>query len=102
MNVYGIDMPAASEFIAHQQSETEIGSYIGADWLLYQTIEDLRECALGINPSVNRFDTSVFDGQYVAGQVDEQYLSRIEALRNDSAKQRKTNNSEIIELHNKG
>ena len=101
-NVYGIDMPAASEFVAHQQSEAEIGSYIGADWLLYQTIEDLTECALGINPSVNRFDTSVFDGQYVAGKVDDQYLSRIEVLRNDSAKQREASNPEIIELHNKG
>ena len=64
-DVYGIDMLAASEFVAHQQSEEEIANYIGADWLLYQTIEDLIDCALDINAAVDRFDTSVFDGNYV-------------------------------------
>ena len=101
-NVYGIDMPAASEFVAHEQTEEEIAKYIGADWLLYQTIEDLIECALDINPAVDRFDTSVFDGHYVAGAVDEYYLTRIEALRNDSAKVQEANDAEVIELHNKG
>ena len=100
-NVYGIDMPAASEFVAHGQNEAEIARYIGADWLLYQSIEDLKQCADGINPQVERFDTSVFDGEYVAGQVDEDYLTRIEELRNDSAKQSEANNAEVIELHNK-
>ena len=100
-NVYGIDMPAASEFVAHQQSEEEIANYIGADWLLYQTIEDLIDCALDINAAVDRFDTSVFDGNYVVGDVDQDYLTRIEVLRNDVAKAQGFDDAELIELHNK-
>ncbi|MGB1190918.1 MAG: amidophosphoribosyltransferase, partial [Pseudomonadales bacterium] len=49
-NVYGIDMPAAQEFAAHAQTEAEIEAYIGVDWLIYQDLEDLKDCAAGINP----------------------------------------------------
>ena len=99
-NVYGIDMPAASEFVAHGQTIEEIAKYIGADWLVYQDLEDLVECAAGINTSVDRFDCSTFDGCYVAGKVDEEYLSRIETLRNDSARFLELDTAEMIELHN--
>ncbi|MBT4161672.1 MAG: amidophosphoribosyltransferase [Gammaproteobacteria bacterium] len=101
-NVYGIDMPAASEFVAHGQTEEEIARYIGADWLIYQKLEDLVECASGINPDIERFDTSVFDGEYITGDVDEEYLDRIEGLRNDSVKVHDMNDAEVIELHNQG
>ncbi len=101
-NVYGIDMPAASEFVAHNLSVDEIADYIGADWLLYQDLEDLKECAMGINDEIDRFDCSIFDGDYVTGNVDEQYLNRVEMLRNDSAKSLDPNNAEVIELHNQG
>lgn len=101
-NVYGIDMPAANEFIAHNSSVEQIADYIGADWLIYQDLEDLVACAAGINESIERFDTSVFDGDYVTGNVDADYLNRVEALRNDSAKVQKTESSEVIEIHNQG
>ena len=101
-NVYGIDMPAASEFVAHGHTEEEIGAYIGADWLVYQKLEDLVDCASGINPDIDRFDTSVFDGNYVTGNVDQNYLTRIESLRNDSAKVQNSGDAEVIELHNQG
>jgi len=101
-NVYGIDMPAATEFVAHGHAVEEIAEFIGADWLVYQDLDDLIECADGINPSIDRFDCSIFDGQYVTGNVDAEYLSRIEALRNDSAKVQDLRNAEVIELHNQG
>jgi amidophosphoribosyltransferase len=101
-NVYGIDMPAATEFVAHGHTVEEIAEYIGVDWLVYQDLDDLIECAAGINPSIDRFDCSVFDGQYVTGNVDGEYLNRIEALRNDSAKAQAVSNAEVIELHNQG
>ena len=85
-NVYGIDMPAASEFVAHGQTEEGIARYLGVDWLVYQDLEDLRECALGINDDVNELDCSVFDGRYVTGDVDQAYLDMIERARNDRAK----------------
>lgn len=101
-NVYGIDMPAASEFVAHNLSVDEIADYIGADWLLYQDLEDLKACTMGINENIDRFDCSIFDGDYVTGNVDQHYLNRIEVLRNDSAKTKDPSNAEVIELHNQG
>ncbi len=101
-NVYGIDMPAAHEFLAHGQTTEEIAAYIGADWLLYQELDDLIECATGINPEVERFDCSVFDGEYITGNIDENYLSRVEGLRNDTAKASQRKDAEVIELHNQG
>ncbi len=99
-NVYGIDMPAPSEFVAHKLSEEEVADYIGVDWLVYQDLEDLKECALGINPEIEMFDCSVFDGQYVTGGVDDAYLERIESVRSDAAKTDRDASKEIIDLHN--
>ena len=99
-NVYGIDMPAPSEFVAHKLSEEEVADYIGVDWLVYQDLEDLKECALGINPEIEIFDCSVFDGQYVTGGVDDAYLERIESVRSDAAKTDRDASKEIIDLHN--
>ena len=79
-------MPVAREFVAHGQTEEGIARYLGVDWLVYQDLEDLRECALGINEDVNELDCSVFDGRYVTGDVDQSYLDMIERARNDLAK----------------
>jgi amidophosphoribosyltransferase len=100
-NVYGIDMPSACEFVAHGNSEEEIAEYIGVDWLVYQDMDDLEACALGINENVTEFDSSVFNGHYVTGGVDESYLSRLETKRSDGAKTRQANiDLEVIELPN--
>ncbi|MEM8548836.1 MAG: amidophosphoribosyltransferase, partial [Pseudomonadota bacterium] len=84
-NVYGIDMPSAEELIAHGRSVDEICDLIGADWLVYQDIEDLRQSSHDGNPEIDGFDCSVFDGHYITGDVDEGYLNRIHDLRNDAA-----------------
>lgn len=101
-NVYGIDMPAVSEFVAHGVSIEKIADYIGADWLVYQELEDLIQCTTGINHRIEGFDTSVFDGDYITGKVDAVYLSTLEERRNDNAKRRKqpSQGFEVIELHN--
>ena len=95
-------MPAPQEFVAYGNTEQEIADYIGVDWLIYQDIEDLKECALGINEKIEEFDCSVFDGVYVTGSVDDEYLERIESKRNDEAKSKRSGlvDSEVIELHN--
>ncbi|MAT93269.1 MAG: amidophosphoribosyltransferase [Halioglobus sp.] len=84
-NVYGIDMPSASELIAHGRSVEEVCELIGADWLVYQDLEDLIECSREGNPEVDGFDCSVFCGEYITGDVDQNYLDRVEQLRNDTA-----------------
>ena len=100
-NVYGIDMPAAHELIAHGRTEDEVGELIGADWLVYQDIEDLVAACKELNPEVDGFDCSVFDGQYVTGGIDAAYLSRLENQRNDAAKKGQNDEeNSAIDLHN--
>ena len=84
-NVYGIDMPSASELIAHNRTVEEVCELIGADWLVYQDLDDLIHCSLEGNPHVDGFDCSVFNGEYITGDIDQKYLDRVESLRNDEA-----------------
>lgn len=88
-NVYGIDMPAKSELIAHGRTVDEVCEMIGADGLIYQRLEDLIAAAREGNPNIEHFDCSVFDGKYVTGDIDEAYLDALQAQRNDSAKKKK-------------
>ena len=88
-NVYGIDMPAASELVAAGRSEEEVRRLIGADRLIYQDLPDLIEAAREGNPRITRFDASCFDGCYVTGDVDAEYLARVEHHRNDVERSRR-------------
>ena len=86
-NVYGIDMPAASELIAAGKTNSEVEELIGADWLIYQDLDDLIAAAGEGNPAITRYECSVFNGEYITGDVDEMYLKRLENVRSDAAKQ---------------
>ena len=89
-NVYGIDMPAKSELIASERSVEEIREIIGADRLIFQDLEDLKSAVRTKKvPELQDFDCSVFDGKYVAGGIDAEYLAALERKRNDSAKNEK-------------
>ncbi|MCC6076814.1 amidophosphoribosyltransferase [Pseudomonas sp. GCM10022188] len=99
-NVYGIDMPSAHELIAHGRSTEEVAELIGADWLVYQDLDDLKEAVGGGKIKIAQFDSAVFDGNYVTGDVNEAYLNRIEQARNDLAKGKQGAASAIIDLHN--
>jgi amidophosphoribosyltransferase len=102
-NVYGIDMPAATELVAHGRTEEEVCDWIGADGLVFQDLQDLIE-AVGKKgkTSVERFDTSVFNGEYVTGDITTDYLDRLEADRNDGAKATREIQppANVIGLHN--
>ena len=100
-NVYGIDMPVSEELIAHGRSEEEICSEIGADWLIYQDLDDLISAVEKGNPEVRQFDASVFTGKYVTGDIGDEYLSALQAARNDASKNdRRESDNEAIDLHN--
>ena len=86
-NVYGIDMPAAHELIAHGKTEAEVQEEIGADWLIYQELDDLIDSCSEGNPAISQFDTSCFSGEYVT-DLEPGYLSKLEELRSDTAKQK--------------
>jgi amidophosphoribosyltransferase len=99
-NVYGIDMPAAHELIAHGRSEQEVGEAIGADKLIYQDIEDLIDAVGKGNHNIKHFDTSCFTHEYITGDIDDTYLSRIEALRNDVAQEQRNSETYFEETSN--
>jgi len=98
-NVYGIDMPSAEEFVAHDRDVEQIRQELGADWLIYQDLDDL-ELAVNKHNDVTRFDMSCFNGKYVTGDIDQNYLDFIESLRNDSSKSEAEKDSSVMELHN--
>ena len=104
-NVYGIDMPSASELIAHGRTDQEVERLIGADWLIYQDLEDLVASASDGNKNINNFECSVFDGNYVTGDINSDYLQRLDAMRNDSAKTQsefkfEPQKEQVIGIHN--
>jgi amidophosphoribosyltransferase len=85
-NVYGIDMPAASELVASGRTEQQVQEFIGADWLVYQDLDDLIKAVHHDDAEINRFDTSCFSGEYITGDVSPEYLSQLEQQRNDRVK----------------
>lgn len=99
-NVYGIDMPSAHELIAHNRTAEQVAELIGADWLVYQDLDDLKEAVGGGKVKIDAFDCAVFDGKYVTGDVDEAYLQRIDQARNDLSMSKQHTVNAIIDLFN--
>jgi amidophosphoribosyltransferase len=85
-NVYGIDMPSRAELVAHGRTMEEVAEAIGADLVIYQTLEDLVASVRGLNQSIEKFECSVFSGEYVTGEVDEAYLDHLENVRSNNMK----------------
>eukprot|EP00891_Asterochloris_glomerata_P004861 jgi/Astpho2/4861/fgenesh1_pm.00069_%23_6_t len=77
-NVYGVDMPTRKEFVAADLTEPEICQVLHADGLLYQSIQDLFAVAQELNPNVKQFEASCFTGQYVTGDIEQEYLLALE------------------------
>ena len=86
-NVYGIDMPAASELIANGRTTQEVQELIGADRLIYQDLYGLIRSVRHEKTPIAEFDASCFSGEYVTGDVTDEYLGELERRRNDAAKE---------------
>ncbi|RKP27180.1 nucleophile aminohydrolase [Syncephalis pseudoplumigaleata] len=100
-NVYGIDMPSPHELVAYNRNEREIAEAIGADHVIFQALPDLVAACNRFNPALKQFDTSVFDGHYVAGDVSAEYLRMLDSTRNDDEKMKRDASApETIGLHN--
>ena len=84
-NLYGIDMPATAELIASNKCDEEVAKKINADWLIYQTLEDLIQAVQEGNPEINEFETSIFTGRYITPLV-KNYLEELENSRKDELK----------------
>ncbi|WP_416443492.1 amidophosphoribosyltransferase [Leucobacter sp. HNU] len=78
-HVYGINMPTRAELIAHGRTSEEIAAELGADHLIYQTVEGMDRAILAGQDRVTRLEQSCFTGEYIAGNVDEEYLAWVES-----------------------
>ncbi len=97
-NVYGIDMPASEEFVAHGRTVDEIAKVIGADWLIYQDLDDLIDAVQEGNKSIKEFDCSCFDGKYITNDVDKEYFRKLQDKRNDAAKRKAVDDSSAVTI----
>jgi amidophosphoribosyltransferase len=84
-NLYGIDMPATKELIASNRTHEQVAQEIGADWLIYQSLEDLIETVQYGNPDIKEFETSIFTGEYIT-PLGDNYLQDLEDSRQDEVK----------------
>ena len=88
-------------YIAHGKTNQEITEAIGADWLIYQTLEDLEAAVIDAGKGrVTQFDTSCFTGNYVCGTITTEYLAAVESIRNDGAKKSPSSTDETLDIHN--
>ena len=87
-----------------RRTEQEVAHIIGADWLVYQSIEDLKKSCHEGNPHVRDFECSAFDGRYITGDVGADYLARLSAARSDASKRQQELSflvdTNVLELHN--
>ncbi len=86
-NVYGIDIPSPTELVATGRNSQQICEQIGADYVLYQCLDDLIASVLTNNSDVVSFDTSVFDGKYITGGVSKAFLSQLNDQRSDGVRE---------------
>jgi amidophosphoribosyltransferase len=84
-NVYGIDMPTPGELVAHGRTVEEVRALIGCDALIYQDVEGMRRAIGSLNPGLDGFDASCFDGVYVTGDVTAETIAAMNSQRADTA-----------------
>ena len=81
---YGVDMPTRSELIAAKKSVGEIKDFLNVDVLMYQEIPDLVEAVTRKGEhNIDRPCLACLDGWYVTGDVDDQKMDEMEAMRHD-------------------
>ena len=79
--VYGIDMQTKTEFVAQDADEEAVASKIGADKVIYQTLDALKKAVQQENPKIRHFCAACFDGIYPTGDITADLLEDIEADR---------------------
>jgi amidophosphoribosyltransferase len=86
-NVYGIDMPTPDELVAHDRTVEEIRQVIGCDALIYQDVAGMKRAIGSLNPQLDGFDASCFDGVYVTGDITAESIAAMNAQRIDGSEE---------------
>ena len=77
-HVYGINMPSRKELVASGRSIPEIAALLGADNLIYQTVDDMKSAILEGQSAISDLEMSCFTGEYITGTVTDEYLAWVE------------------------
>lgn len=83
-NVYGIDLPARTDLVAYNKTNKEIAETIGADEIFYLPLEDLCASISDGNSKIKNFEAGCFNGEYITGDVTEEYFEQIESCRGNA------------------
>ena len=94
-NVYGIDMPTRDELVAHGRTVEEIRQVIGADALIYQDVDAMKQAVGKINPQVQGFDASCFDGIYITGDISDAEVTALNEGRNRGGEEEQEDTSRL-------
>jgi amidophosphoribosyltransferase len=94
-NVYGIDMPTQEELIAANRSNEEIRAYIGADALIYQDIDAMKRVVAALQPRLDGFEASCFDGRYITGDIGDLEIAALQAQRPKAQEEDGANSSRL-------
>lgn len=97
-NVYGVDMPSRKEFVASGLTNDEVKERLGADGLIYQSVEDLLSAGQELNPAITKFEASCFTGSYVSGDIDEDYLLNLETKGRGAKRNRSGRAASLVAL----
>jgi amidophosphoribosyltransferase len=74
-------MPTREELIAHGRTVEEIRQFIGADALIYQDVAAMKKVVAELNPKLDGFEASCFDGHYVTGDISMADVDAMASLR---------------------
>ena len=99
-NVYGIDMPTKDELIAHNRSTEEIRQYIGADALIYQDVAAMKKVVAALNPKLDGFEASCFDGVYITGDISAADFDTLAAQRKSQGDEEEGGDRSRLALQN--
>jgi len=76
--VYGIDMQTKTEFVARNADTKQIAKRIGADKVIYQSLESLKKAVKMGNENLKEFCGACFSGKYPTSDVTPEILDSIE------------------------
>ena len=91
-------MPVKEDLVASGRTNDEICKEISCDKLIYQDLDDLKKCISDINANITSFEDSVFSGNYVVGDINEDYLTSLEGRGGDNTPHNEKTNTSL--LHN--
>lgn len=86
--LYGVDIPTRAELIANQKSVEQIRKFMGADYLIYQTVEDMLKAVQIGKAHAQHFCKGCFSGRYPTPDVTPAVINANEKMRIKDKKKR--------------